>query len=447
MFMPEIKDIQVVVLMGGLGSRLGERTKTVPKPMLPVSGKPFFFWQLDLMKKAGFRKFLFLIGYRAQQVESYFRDGSDFGVEIKYSRDGATQLGTAGAIRNAWQLLEQDFLLIYGDSFMDIDYFEVVYRYFLGKISGKTALMTVLHNQGKFDESNVQMLNGEIVKYKKHSHDADLQYIDYGVGLYEKEIFQKLSADTFCNLDEIQHKLVESRKMSCCIVRKRFYEIGIPAAYEEFEKYVMQRYQQDNKVVFFDRDGVINEIVYNEETEQLDSPLSKQEVILKEDTIQAMESLENAGFLLFVVTNQPAAAKGKVTLETLYDINRYIMDSLEERGVHIKETVICPHHPKDSDKTKERFLIRNCKCRKPDSGMLEQILAKYRVDCKNSWMIGDSYTDILAGKKAGVRTAFLGCMKCDMCQKLAGVKPDIISDQMDEISEAIIYEMKERTNG
>ena len=153
-----VADTQVVVLMGGLGTRLG--LKDTPKAMADINGYPFFDYQLKLLKRWRFHKFLFLVGYQAESIENYYGNGSKWQVDIQYSYDGKKQLGTGGALRNAAEKLEEDFLLIYGDSFMDVDYQEAVYRYWLEKSKGKMALMTILENENRYDKSNVIYQNG-----------------------------------------------------------------------------------------------------------------------------------------------------------------------------------------------------------------------------------------------------------------------------------------------
>ncbi len=186
----EAEDMQVVVLMGGLGTRLKEYTKDCPKPLVEVEGRPFFDHSLRLLMHHGFKKFLFLIGYRAQMIEEYYGDGSSLGISITYCYDGKELLGTGGAVRRAYDLLEDDFLLMYGDSFMDIDYEETLYRYFEGKSRGMRALMTVLKNGNRFDKSNVIMDGTEIKLYDKMNMTPEMDYIDYGVCVYEKKLFE-----------------------------------------------------------------------------------------------------------------------------------------------------------------------------------------------------------------------------------------------------------------
>lgn len=418
--------MQVVVLMGGLGTRLKSYTKETPKPLVEVNGMPFFDYQFDLMRKAGFCKFLFLIGYRAQMIESYYGDGSKWNVSISYSYDGEELLGTGGAVRRAYDLLEDDFLLMYADSFMDIDFQETLYRYSIAKEQGKQALMTVLKNQNAYDKSNCIIENGQLLLYDKHHPTEQMNYIDYGIGIYQKQLFTNYQLHEKFDVAVIQNALSLHKQMAVHIVTKRFYEIGSPQSLAEFKEYSKQRFFEKHPAVFLDRDGVLNEIVYNEDTEQMDSPLKIEEVVFMDRAAEAIRLLRDKGYYVFIVTNQPAAAKGKVKLDRLYDINTYLIEQLKEQGALIDDLFMCPHYTRKLDLTKEDFLIENCECRKPKAGLLLKAGEKYQIDWEHSYMVGDSYTDVVAGQNANVKTVFLGGLKCDVCRHLNGKHPDYI---------------------
>ena len=315
--MPRMEDVQVVVMMGGVGSRLGDIVAACPKPMLPVGEKPFFEYELRLLVSAGFRNFLFCTGYLSSEIEDYFGTGEKFGVNIKYQRDSedaegrAVLLGTGGALRHAYPLLEDDFMLVYADSFMDIDYREVVYRYFASKERGMLSLMTLLHNGGRFDASNVVYKDGRLVLYDKEKPSPDMEYIDYGVNMFSRSVLDDHEDGERFDLSVIQHELSEKGRLEGLTVTKRFYEIGRPEPYREFTEYAAGRFLKPGKAAFLDRDGVINEIVYNEDTELLDSPMTPEELVLIDGAKEAVSRLKSAGYYVFVVTNQPAAAKGK----------------------------------------------------------------------------------------------------------------------------------------
>lgn len=434
----DTKDMQVLVLMGGMGTRLGELAAERPKAMMPVNGKPFFRYQFDLMVANGFRRFLFCVGHNSKPVKDYFKDGKWIcdDVDIAYSDEGEVLLGTAGAIVNALSFLDDSFMVIYGDSFMDIDYKEAVYRFLLGKDKGKKALMTVMENGDFFDKSNVEYMDGEIIRYSKKEKSSQMTYIDYGVSVFSKTVFERLERGKKIDLSDVQSKLVDMALMSSYEVVHRFYEIGTPKSLKEFQLYAKHRFDEKHPAVFFDRDGVINEIVYIDETQQLDSPMSPKQFHMFPEAKDALKSLKDAGYYIFVVTNQPAAAKGKTSLETLYSINTLMCRQL--RDVMIDGVEICPHHPTGSEKAKDKSLIRMCECRKPNDGMIRNILKKFNIDVSRSYMVGDSYTDMKAGHKSGLKTIFIGNFKCDVCAMLDHNRPDLIVGGIKEASRAIL---------
>ena len=433
--MKNLKDMQIVVLMGGLGTRLKDYTKERPKSLVLVNGRPFFDYQLKLLMAWGFEKFLFLIGYHAEMIEEYYGDGTDKGISIRYCYDGDKLLGTGGAIRNAYSYLEDDFILIYGDSFMDIDYAQTVYRYERGKERGCRALMTVLKNNNCFDKSNVVMDGNRLVLYDKHNTTPDMDYIDYGVCAYEKSLFADYEEGAAFDIAELQNRLSVEGKLTPQIVTKRFYEIGSPKSLKEFSEYAKKRFETCIPAVFLDRDGVINEIVFNEDTELMDSPLSIEEYDFLPKAAEAIKIISEKGYYVFVVTNQPAAAKGKTTLERLYDINTYMIEALKSEGAYIDDLFMCPHYTKKLKTTREDFLIKQCDCRKPKPGMIYKALRKYKIDLKRSYMAGDSCSDVEAGGAAGLNTVFLGTYKCDACKKLSDLEPDYIAADLMELAE------------
>ncbi len=437
--MAEEKDLmsntQVVVLMGGLGTRLGIGDR--PKAMADVNGFPFFDYQLRLLRRWGFRKFLFLVSYMGDCIETYYKDGSKWQIDIRYSYDGNGRQGTGGALCHAADLLEDDFLLLYGDSFMDIDYQEVVYRYQVVHRDGVMGVMTLLCNYNYLDRSNVVYINGQLVLYDKKETRQEMHYIDYGVSMLSKEILEIAPQKEMFDLAEILTPLSKQGKLAGQIVNKRFYEIGTPISYKEFCEYAKRRFGQARKAIFLDRDGIINELIYNDDTEQLDSPFKKDEFIYKENAVELLKKIQEKGYYIFIVTNQPAAAKGKVNLLQLYDLNTWLVGDLRQKGIDIEFLNVCPHHSVGNDKVRDIFLITECECRKPKSGLITSLLDVYNIDKRKSYMIGDSYTDIIAGHEAGLKTILVGMLKCDSCQRLAGCPPDEVVSNLNDVMERI----------
>jgi D-glycero-D-manno-heptose 1,7-bisphosphate phosphatase len=385
-------------------------------------------------------------------IEEYYGDGSRLGISITYCYDGKELLGTGGAVRRAYDLLEDDFLLMYGDSFMDIDYEETLYRYFEGKSRGMRALMTVLKNGNRFDRSNVIMDGTEIRLYDKMNMLPEMDYIDYGVCVYEKALFSDEGLKEFLDgtnstvletgikfdIAVIQNKLSLDKKMAAHIVTKRFYEIGSPSALNEFREYVKHRFNEAHPAVFLDRDGVLNEIVFNDDIEQMDSPQKPEQLKVLPDAAKAIRSMKDKGYYVFLATNQPGAAKGKCRLKTLYDINTLFVEQMREQGAEIDGVFMCPHYPSVCENTKEEFLIKRCDCRKPKPGLLFRPKDIFNIDYENSYMAGDSFTDIVAGQAAGVKTIFIGELKCDACKKLCDIEPTYIVRNVAEAAEVIL---------
>ena len=176
-----------MILAGGLATRLYPITEKIPKSMIAVNGAPFIHWQMKLLKEAGFDKFILCVSHKSREIKNYLKDGSKFGVEIIYSEDGEKLLGTGGAILKATRFVDDKFAVLYGDSYLPIDY-KLAERYFLE--INKPAMMTIFKNDNIFDQSNVLYIDHSIVKYKKKFND-DYKHIDYGLSFIAKSVFQK----------------------------------------------------------------------------------------------------------------------------------------------------------------------------------------------------------------------------------------------------------------
>lgn len=218
----------VAILAGGLATRLGDVTATMPKALVEVAGKPFVLHQLALLEAHGFRDVVLLLGRFGDMVQRELGDGSRFGVRLQYSFDGPVPLGTGGAIRNALPQLGDAFLVLYGDSYLDCDY-GAVQRAF--EQSGKRGLMTVFRNDGRFDKSNVLFEDGMIRRYDKQA-SGGVRHIDYGLGAFQSRVFAERGVEAF-DLAAVYQDLLTSGELAGYEVTERFYEIGSPAGLEE----------------------------------------------------------------------------------------------------------------------------------------------------------------------------------------------------------------------
>lgn len=416
----------VVVLMGGLGTRLNNCHSGPPKALVDVYKRPFFWYELQLMKWNGLRNFVFCVGHKAESIVSFFGDGRRFGVDIQYSFDGKEPIGTGGALKKAAHLLGDDFAVVYGDSYMDVDYLEVTAAYRRVKEEGRMALLAIFKNNNKYGKSNAIFKNNRLLKYDKKNISPGMEYIDYGISILDKCLLRRIPRNKYSDISDFYSGLVKDGLMSGYELKNRFYEIGTPASLEEFKKFIYQRSLVRKPGIILDRDGTINKICFNEDAEQLDSPLEARELKLLPKAIDGLRALKSLGFAVVVVSNQPAAAKGKASLMDVYSVNNKLKDILSKQGIGIDDCLICPHHPVGSVHTKERFLVKDCECRKPKPGLLKRAIEKFNLDTANSYMVGDSYVDVMAGKSSKIKTVFLGEYKCDACRLLKGRRPDYI---------------------
>jgi NDP-sugar pyrophosphorylase family protein len=229
--------LPIAILMGGFATRLGSLTLTTPKCMLPINDKPFVYWQIQLLKRAGFEDFVFCASHLSDEIQSYVQDGSRFGIKVTYSLDGETQLGTGGAIVKALPLLGSDFAVIYGDSYLPIDYSSIELAF---KKSSALGMMSIFKNFGKFDKSNAELLSGGYVNYQKGSKDARMSYIDYGLMYFKSEVFETLTANQTIDLADICAQLSKTKKLMGFEVFDRFYEIGSAKGIEDFSMYLLE---------------------------------------------------------------------------------------------------------------------------------------------------------------------------------------------------------------
>lgn len=221
------------ILCGGLATRLRPITERIPKSLVPIHGEPFLAHQLRLLQRKGVREVVLCVGHLGEAIQDFAGEGRKFGIHIGYSFDGALLLGTAGAIRKALPQLGGRFFVLYGDSYLDCDYADIAHTFV---ISHKQGLMTIYRNEGRFDTSNVQAENGFVLHYDKKARTPQMRYIDYGLGIFQRLVFEALPAGEFCDLADVYQSLLAARELAAYQVKERFYEIGSPAGIADLEQ-------------------------------------------------------------------------------------------------------------------------------------------------------------------------------------------------------------------
>lgn len=230
--------LPVVILAGGLATRLRPLTENTPKSLVEVAGKPFAVHQIELLRSHGFKKIVFCVGYLGEQIQTELGDGQRWNLNLRYVFDGTTPLGTGGAVRRALPLLGESFLLLYGDSFLECDYIKVEQAFLKSR---KLGLMTVLRNEDHWDRSNVLFSDGCIRRYDKRHSSSDMTHIDYGLGAFHKQVFESYQEGKKIDLVHVYQDLVDEDQLAGFEVTNRFYEIGSPAGLKETRQYLAQK--------------------------------------------------------------------------------------------------------------------------------------------------------------------------------------------------------------
>jgi NDP-sugar pyrophosphorylase family protein len=217
---------QAVILAGGLATRMRPRTLTIAKAMLEVAGRAFIDWQLEALARAGFDDVVLCVAFLGEQIRDHVGDGARFGLRVRYSDEGPTLLGTAGALRVALPLLEPTFLVTYGDSYLPFDYAEPLRV--LRTHDDCDGVMSVFPNGGRWDASNVKTDGVRVLAYEKGTTDPAFDHIDYGALALRRGLIEALPAGKKRGLEELQTRVAREGRMRAVVAPERFYEIGSP---------------------------------------------------------------------------------------------------------------------------------------------------------------------------------------------------------------------------
>lgn len=229
----------LAILAGGLAKRLHPVTRMIPKSLIEINGSPFISHQLRLLSNNEIKKVVICTGYLGEKIVEYLDKNDKFGIEIHYSFDGPVLLGTGGAVKKALPLLGENFFVMYGDSYLQCDYRLIQQAY---QNSRKIGLMTIYRNEGKWDKSNVEYSAGRIINYDKSASTDRMQFIDYGLGIFNKRAFDQVPENVPIDLSIIYKNLIASDELFAFEVSSRFYEIGTQKGIADLENYLKRKY-------------------------------------------------------------------------------------------------------------------------------------------------------------------------------------------------------------
>lgn len=371
---------QAVILAGGMGTRLRPITDTLPKPMIPMNGKPFLEYLVGMLKENGITEVVLLLGYLPQKVQEYFGDGSNFGLKIKYSV-GDVSFETGKRLKDAEELIDQNFLLLYCDNYWPLNLKKLVAYHNAHDVQATVTLYT---NKDNFSKSNTRLDDqGYVTLYDKTRQEKSLSGVEIGFYILNKGIFDMMPETNFSFEKEILPKLIERRQLAGYSTDHRYYSVG---SLERLP--VTEDFLKPKKVVFLDRDGVINR-----KAPKADYIKTWKEFEFLSGSLEAMKRLTERGYELYIISNQAGIARQMMTEDDLTSIHQNMIQILETNGVKIKKIYYCPHGWDEG-----------CECRKPKPGMFYQAGRENSINLSKAVFVGDDERDVLAGEAAGIKT-------------------------------------------
>ena len=399
--------VSAVITAGGKGTRLQSIANNIPKPMVPICGKPILQYQIENLKKNGITNIYIVIGYLGNVIKSYFKDGSDYGVKISYIEE-TEPLGSAGALFYLKESINDNFVFVYGDLIFDIC-FEKMIDFHCKKKSNITLFSHP--NSHPFDSDLLVTNEDDVVLEIDSKHNVrDYWYhnlVNAGVFIVSSKILSKYFSTikkTDFEKDVIKEEIKEGSVYS---YKSTEYvkDSGTPDRFasvtSDVKNGIVAERNLSNlqKCIFIDRDGTINKL--KGFIKNID------DVEIEDGIIDGLRYINKSGYLVIVITNQPVVARGEATFEELDCIHKKIETLLGNSGVYFDDLFYCPHHPDSGFDGEIKELKIDCNCRKPKIGLLLEAKEKYNIDFNKSFFVGDSTADGLTGKNAGAKTVLV----------------------------------------
>ena len=392
-------------MAGGKGTRVASVNDAIPKPMLPICGKPVLLHQLECLKRQGITRITLTIGHLGEQISDFFGDGSRFGVQIDYIQE-KEPLGTAGALYYLKGKVTDDVILINGDLIFDVD----LHRLMEFHKNHKATVTLLAHpNDHPYDSGIIQADSDGKVTGWSTTEDKRGWYhncVNAGIHVISPALLEKLDGPRKIDLDrDILKPGIPSGRIFVYRSPEYVKDMGTPERIAQVERDLetglvgSKNLGRKQRAVFLDRDGTINRYVgFLRRPEELE---------LLDGAAEAIRRINRSGYLAILVTNQPVIARGEVTWDGLDEIHRKLETLLGREGAYLDDIFICPHHPDKGFPGERPEYKMDCDCRKPKPGLLLQAAERYNIDLASSLMIGDQPQDETAGKAAGCRTVVL----------------------------------------
>jgi len=455
--------MKAVIMAGGHGTRIRSVASDIPKPMIPVLGKPILEYQIENLRRCGITDIKLITGYLSECISDYFGDGSNFGVKISYFNEDRP-MGTAGALYYLKKELDESFLLLMGDLMLSVDFDRFMSCH---NESGAAVTLFVHPNSHPYDSDiivtdevkNVNdftedkcginasfsdenaVLSRPVTGFISKKAERTFFYhnqVNSGIYAISPKVLNSIPEPIEGKVDldkDIIHKMIDKGSVYAYSSSEYVKDMGTPERYDEVTRavesglYEKRNLSNRQKCVFMDRDGTLNV-----EKGFINAP---EAIELLPKAAEAVRTLNSSEYLAVVITNQPVVARGEADFESLDEIQKALDTRLGECGAYIDGAYFCPHHTDRGFDGEVRELKFKCGCRKPEPGMILKAAAEHNIDLKGSWMIGDSTADILCGQKLGLKT--IGVLTGNALKDgKYDVHPDFIAADMEEAVNIIL---------
>ncbi|HAM72973.1 MAG TPA: D,D-heptose 1,7-bisphosphate phosphatase [Verrucomicrobiales bacterium] len=438
---------QVVILAGGLGTRLRARLGDLPKPMIPICGRPLLEHQVELARRHGFEEVTLFVCYRPDLIEKELGDGSRLGVRIRYVLE-REPLGTAGALLAGWEHLEESFVVMYGDTLVNLDLTRLREAH---GASGADGTLVLHPNNHPFDSDLVECGEGGwVTAFHNRPHPAGRWFqnlVNAGLYVIRREALAPFRPWLGARVpgqmldfgkDLFPGMLRSGGRLLGYNTPEYIKDIGTPERYDkvcaEVASGVVARSSLADPApaVFLDRDGTLNR--------EADGLRSIDALELLPGAAEGVQRLNQAGLRVVVVTNQPVVAKGQVTEGELREIHNKLESLLGLEHAFVDRIYHCPHHPEKGFPGERPELKIDCDCRKPRPGMLLRAARELNLDLGRSWMVGDTTVDVAAARAAGVKPVLVRTGHGGRDGRFP-VQPDFTFDTLAEAARFIVEQI------
>src|SRR3990172_4452375 len=427
--------MNLVIIAGGKGTRLG--LKHIPKPMVEVGGKSLLEHQINLAKQYAIKNIYILTGHLSEVISDCFGDGRKYGVKITHVTENSP-LGTAGAVKQLENRLDERFMVFYGDVFLDI-----ALKSFMDFDRGNNSMANIIvHPNDHPHDSDLVDINDENIVTAFHSkpHDENKYYrnlVNAAVYILSPSIFKYIpqdkpsdfGKDIFPNILK-SGAVIRSYKTAEYIkdigTIERLERVSVDIASGKVKRF-SKRYKRP--AIFMDRDGTI--------VRDVDLLHRVEDLELLPFSAVAIKKINTSDYLSFLLTNQPVVARNLCDISTVKKIHDKLETLLGKEGAYMNDIYFCPHHPDKGYPDENSAYKIDCDCRKPKTGMINKAAKEYNVDIKASWFIGDMTTDIQTGRNAGMKTILVRTGKAGQDGKFIA-SPDYIFDNFEDAVDFIL---------